>query len=300
MTMENGCTDSFHEAKKSYSRCALATLSVVLLMQGCGLLVSLSLDLTGMEISSSMATLLTQLPLPLILFAAYALLRPGKETAIPRTELHPGDFLTLLPAALPIVYGGNLLGTLLASVLTMGTAFNRLALLSAQMDIPLALYVVFLGPLAEELFFRGALLPRMSRYGQKTALLFSALFFALYHVNVYQWFYAFGLGLLLGAVYLKTGSIRAGYILHAAINLLGGVLPALISSDRALVSFALIMLALSGFGIIPLLRFKREMTFEPAPLELPSDIGKRAASRNTSFVLLLVVTLALALLDLYT
>ena len=298
--MENGFTDSFHQAKQTYSRCALITLAVEILIQGCGVLLSLLLN--GLPLSPSAGTLLTQLPVPLILLAAGFLLRGREEKLSFHTALRPAEWLRLFLIALPIIYGGNLLGNLLASALTMGKAYNRLGMLTARMDLPLALYIVFLGPFSEEFFFRGALLPRMVPYGQKTALILSALFFALYHVNLYQFFYAFGIGLLLGAVALKTGNILAGFLLHASVNLLGGVLPVLLTqgSDSALVWFSLAMLTLAVFGIAPLRRFRQEMTFAPAPLELPSDISARAAARNTGFVLLLVFSLGFIFLDLFS
>ena len=297
--MENGCMDSFHEARRTYSHCALITLSALLLIQGLGFL--LSWLVRDLSLRPQDALLITQLPLPLVLIPAYFWLRPKEREAAAPGAIRPEEFPALFPAALPIIYGGNLLGNLLASLLTMGRAVNRLGELSSRMTVPLALYVTCVGPLAEELFFRGMILPRMTRFGQKTALVFSALLFALYHVNLYQFFYAWGLGLLLGALYLKTGSIRMGYVLHAAINLLGGVLPPLLLnlSLEAVAVFGLIMLVLSGFGVAFLLRFKRETVFPPAPKELPPDIGRQAAFRSAGFVLLLILSLAGSLLDLY-
>ena len=297
--MENGCMDSFHEAKRTYSHCALITLSALLLIQGLGLL--LSWLIRDLSLRPQDALLITQLPLPLVLIPAYFWLRPKEQEAAAPGAIRPEEFPALFLAALPIIYGGNLLGNLLASLLTMGRAVNRLGELSSRMTVPLALYVTCVGPLAEELFFRGMILPRMTRFGQKTALVFSALLFALYHVNLYQFFYAFGLGLLLGTLYLKTGSIWMGYVLHAAINLLGGVLPPLLLnlSLEAVAVFGLIMLVLSGFGVAFLLRFKRETVFPPAPKELPPDIGRQAAFRSAGFVLLLILSLAGSLLDLY-
>ena len=297
--MENNCMDSFHEARRTYSHCALITLSALLLIQGLGLLLSWLIQ--GLSLRPQDALLITQLPLPLVLIPAYFWLRPKEQETAAPGAIRPEEFPALFLAALPIIYGGNLLGNLLASLLTMGRAVNRLGELSSRMTVPLALYVTCVGPLAEELFFRGMILPRMTRFGQKMALVFSALLFALYHVNLYQFFYAWGLGLLLGALYLKTGSIRMGYVLHAAINLLGGVLPPLLLnlSLEAVAVFGLIMLVLSGFGVMFLLRFKRETVFPPALKELPPDIGRQAAFRSAGFVLLLILSLAGSLLDLY-
>ena len=277
--MENGCMDSFHEARRTYSHCALITLSALLLIQGLGLL--LSWLVRDLSLRPQDALLITQLPQPLVLIPAYFWLRPKeRETASPGA-IRPEEFPALFLAALPIIYGGNLLGNLLASLLTMGRAVNRLGELSSRMTVPLALYVTCVGPLAEELFFRGMILPRLTRFGQKMALVFSALLFALYHVNLYQFFYAWGLGLLLGALYLKTGSIRMGYVLHAAINLLGSVLPPL------LLSLSLEAVAVFGLPVDQMIpqalhavRLRRDVS---APFQTGNGLSarpQRAAARH--------------------
>ena len=296
--MDNGRSDTYHEAQRTYSRCALITLAVMALMQGLGFLAGALLE--GLDLSRSAALLLSQLPVPLVLTAAWLAFRP-RENQPRGTDLSPREFPRLLLAVLPVVYGGNLVGSLLASLMTMGTAVNRLETVIGRMDLPLAVYMVLIGPLAEELFFRGALLPRMTRYGEKTALILSALFFALYHVNLYQLFYAFGIGLMLGALYLKTGSVRAGYLLHASVNLLGGVVPNLVlnASPAAVIGFGAAVLTLAVIGIAPLRRLIAETRFAPAPEELPSDIGRRAATRNAGFILLAVLSLLMILADLF-
>ncbi len=55
----------------------------------------------------------------------------------------------------------------------------------------------------------------LRRYGEKTAIMFSALAFALFHMNVFQFFYAFGLGLMFGYVYTRTSRLRYSVAMHA-------------------------------------------------------------------------------------
>ena len=87
---------------------------------------------------------------------------------------------------------------------------------------------VILAPIGEELVFRKLLIDRLRRWGDKIAILISAAFFALFHGNLFQFFYAFLLGLILGYLYTRTGRIRYSIFLHAAVNLTGGILiPAL-------------------------------------------------------------------------
>jgi membrane protease YdiL (CAAX protease family) len=51
----------------------------------------------------------------------------------------------------------------------------------------------------------------------------SAVTFGLLHMNLYQFFYAFALGLVFAYIYLRTGRLRYTAILHAVINFMGSV-----------------------------------------------------------------------------
>ncbi len=78
---------------------------------------------------------------------------------------------------------------------------------------------VVIAPVAEELFFRGVVLTAWEReYGPRVALIGSAALFALAHISVVQALPIFALGLLLGVVYRRTGSLPASIALHAAFN----------------------------------------------------------------------------------
>lgn len=72
-------------------------------------------------------------------------------------------------------------------------------------------------PAAEELFFRGYLLGALARYGRKEAAAACALVFALMHGDVLILPHA-ALGLLLGLIVLRTDSLLASVIVHAAYN----------------------------------------------------------------------------------
>lgn len=69
---------------------------------------------------------------------------------------------------------------------------------------------------------------RLRKYGDKTAILISALLFALMHGNLSQFFYALGLGILFGYVYARTGKLRYSIGLHMIINFLGSFVGSLI------------------------------------------------------------------------
>ena len=81
-------------------------------------------------------------------------------------------------------------------------------------------YGCVLGPVMEEFVFRGIILRGLLKsYSNKTAILLSALIFAIFHLNLIQGMVAFLLGLLLGYVYIKTHSIYLCMLTHIINNI---------------------------------------------------------------------------------
>ncbi len=93
-------------------------------------------------------------------------------------------------------------------------------------NLLLVVAVVGTGPILEEMTFRGVILHRWTRrWGLLPAALLTSLFFCLLHLNLPG---TFLLGLVLCAVYVRTGSLWLAIGLHAANNLaalLVGLLP---------------------------------------------------------------------------
>jgi len=75
----------------------------------------------------------------------------------------------------------------------------------------------FIIPVVEELLFRGALYERLrARHSPLAAMLLTSIAFGLCHDN---FIFAFSMGVLLNSVYVRTGSLRAAILVHAAVNL---------------------------------------------------------------------------------
>lgn len=94
--------------------------------------------------------------------------------------------------------------------------------LEGLMSIPGGYMVIaLLPPVVEELVFRGAVLRSLLEWKpeKKWAMIaLSALFFSLVHLNPAQMPHAFLIGLLLGWMYTRTGSIVPGVAYHWANN----------------------------------------------------------------------------------
>ena len=101
--------------------------------------------------------------------------------------------------------------------------------LDSSITLPMLLYSVLLAPVCEELIFRGTTMHLARR-----ALPFwlantmQALLFGLFHMNWIQGIYAFALGLVLGYVCEKGGSIYYSILLHILFNLWGTVISTLL------------------------------------------------------------------------
>lgn len=73
-------------------------------------------------------------------------------------------------------------------------------------------------PLTEEFAFRGIVLGSLKKYGNAFAIITSAIIFGVIHGNFQQMPFAFLVGLVLGFVTVKTGSIWTAVIIHAFNN----------------------------------------------------------------------------------
>ncbi len=76
------------------------------------------------------------------------------------------------------------------------------------------------GCIVEEVSMRGVTYLRMKRYwGKRKAMIFSALVFGIYHLNMVQAVYAFFLGLFFAWLYDRYDSLWAPIIAHMSANL---------------------------------------------------------------------------------
>ena len=102
--------------------------------------------------------------------------------------------------------------------------------------------VSFLAPIGEELLFRGVVFSyARGALKKKWAILFQAVLFGIYHLNLVQFVYALVIGYILGVLADRAGSIVPGIVLHVIINLSAYLVPAFFIDNipKAGLSFAL-------------------------------------------------------------
>lgn len=126
-------------------------------------------------------------------------------------------YAALMIIAFRVLFDNSL--TLWVSKISMPEFINQAFEELAVSPIILILSVVVVAPIYEEIIFRGILLKGMTKKINPTiALVISALFFALVHMNIPQGVNAFLLGLVIGFIYLRTGSIYLSIFAHFVNN----------------------------------------------------------------------------------
>ena len=129
------------------------------------------------------------------------------------------------------------------------------------------MWLIYRSSVVEEIAFRKLIIDRTVQFGEKNAVLFSAMIFGLMHGNFYQAFYAFGIGLVFGYIYTRSGKIRYTIILHIIFNLICGVLPSYFP-DEIFLSF--VELASALLGLIFIIAFRKKIRFRKTLFELSS------------------------------
>ena len=138
-----------------------------------------------------------------------------------RRPMGPLRLCKALITTLGLVYLSNLLTLLLTQLIgsLRGQAVTNPV--DSLAGYPMAHNLLLGGvsaPLSEEYLFRRLLLERLRPYGDKFAILASALCFGLFHGNLNQLFYAFAVGALFAYVVLRTGCLWQSILLHALVN----------------------------------------------------------------------------------
>lgn len=136
-----------------------------------------------------------------------------------------GKFAACLVVTLGLGLAGGALGQLVEWLKPWGSSTN--GLYDIFMNSALwsnVLVAVIMAPVVEELFFRKLVMDRLLGFGEGPAILMSGLMFGMAHGNFFQFFYAFGIGILWAYVYAKTGKVSYTIAGHMIFNFLNGVI----------------------------------------------------------------------------
>ncbi|MDF2587509.1 MAG: hypothetical protein K0S41_1350 [Anaerocolumna sp.] len=164
------------------------------------------------------------------------------------------------------------------------------------------IFACIVAPIFEEITFRGILLSKLRIFGDKTAIWLTALAFGLFHLNLFQFFYATVLGIIFAYVAIKTNRIKYTIILHICINTMGSIImPNLaLSGNRLLISLAgviIILLLVTGIGLF--IKEKKNITFEPPIYPLESSLRRKLIYGNNGILSYIILCSILTVLVLF-
>lgn len=207
-----------------------------------------------------------------------------------------------------IVYVFNLLTVLLTYVIELIKSGHVISpveeLITDSSPWLTLLCVVIISPVIEEFLFRKIILNKLRDYGDKIAILFTAVAFGLYHGNISQFFYATALGCLFAYLTLKTNRIQYTIFLHIFINAMGSlILPYLIGSgsqqwewiDRLQI-VSLLVIILVVLGIFFIIKNRKNVNLLEGRIDIPKEEKFKLLWLNPGMISYFLITFGLAIL----
>lgn len=310
-------------ARKHLGRVALAMGIIVVLSTLAQLLISALLELFPVfdgfvKTHYWLEWILSLIPLyGCAIPPALMLLKTVPEKKPQRARVKALYFLEFIPICIFLMYTGSLLGQGLSYVVTGGTATNPVEEYLTDNNLLKVISVVILAPLVEEYVFRKQIIDRALPYGEKWAILLSAVAFGLMHQNIFQFFYAAGLGLLLGYVYVRTGCLWYTIALHGIVNFMGGVIAPWMLQVSAIAengaesvgakeaillliasAYSMALIGLFFFGLVRLIVRCKQLVWFPGEKELPKGKGFPTVFLNPSMILYTLICVGIMVLSL--
>lgn len=204
-----------------------------------------------------------------------------------------GAFLVCMSA----LFFGNLIGQGFMSIVSMFQGkpmINPVEEALSQLSTwAIVVVMVVMAPICEEILFRKILIDRIRIYGDKAAILISGFVFGLIHGNFYQFFYAFGVGMVFAYVYISTGKLGYTIVFHMIINFLGSVAALCIQDSLWLAAgySAFILISVIA-GTALLFSIRKELVFEPGVVEVWGKGSAKKMYLNAGMILFFIISAA--------
>ncbi|MBQ8718365.1 MAG: CPBP family intramembrane metalloprotease [Clostridia bacterium] len=229
-TDQNFSAQREQTARRAFSRIGISVVVMIGVWLSLNLLISIFALAANPDLITSPTFAMFSSTLPLICIAipvAYAIV---KNMPSVKPEVQPpigaAKLVIVLFACMGIMIAGNLISNLAMSFFSAITGLEPANSLDVVLDAPIwvvTLCAVILSPIFEEILCRGFLLRRLLPYGEIPAIMISSIIFACIHGNLFQFVYAFGIGVVFSILYLRTGRFGYCVILHIIINALGSL-----------------------------------------------------------------------------
>ena len=225
------------------------------------------LDLLSVYEDTSFSIAVSIISLYLIAFPIFVLVMKLANDSCHKVtaNISVNQYLRAIFICFPVLNVLALMSNKLASILSGGESENALVSVIESKNIAAVIMIAVLAPIFEELICRKIIIDRTRRYGEFTSIMLSSFVFGMFHCNIYQIFYAFALGIILGYVYMRTGNVILTIIMHMIINSSSSILYPL--APELYNYYVYTMVALGVISIIYTL-IKRDVKIEPAKNEV--------------------------------
>ncbi len=195
------------------------------------------IDQMGLELDNNISSLLSVGIMYGIAFPIFYFLvkRLPKSTSKGREIPTAKNWIIWIVMSFGMGYIGNMIGQILMLLLQVVSGIQVLNPVEEMID-SLNLGVLFfttviVAPIMEEWIFRKIIIDRLRPYGEVVCVVLSGISFGLFHGNFFQFFYAAGIGMIFASIYYSTGKLQYSILLHALINLFGGVIPVILIGE---------------------------------------------------------------------
>ena len=211
-----------------YNKVALVIIINTLIFNVGALVTRFVLEaLFGEEVWTDMVRVLYSCGFPILaevtsILIGIALLKLDFKPMFTRENYTGMTVAKLITLSLGLQTAASFIVTFIDEILKIFGLEGATADLSATTSLPANLimyfYACLLGPVLEELLYRGVILQSMRKYNERFAIFLSAAVFGLMHQNYQQAILGFLVGIPLAIVTIKSGSIIPAIFTHIFLN----------------------------------------------------------------------------------
>lgn len=167
----------------------------------------------------------------------------------------------------------------------------------SQMSTTLShfIYVGLLGPVTEEIIFRGFIVGALKKYGKVFAICVSAILFGLLHGNLVQGIFAIGVGIIFAYVTVEY-SIKWAMALHIANNFIFAELLTYLIKGMSEITQFIIQESIFGFFFMSamIILVKNQHTIKDY-IKKHEGVRIRSAFTSVMTIIYCIVTIGLAM-----
>lgn len=226
----------------------------------------------------------------IIIFGLWYYMRyEGNYLPNPHRTFHPLTILGVVMLTPGMQYLSTYIVSFTASLFPKWLESYEELLETAGLDDTLTLgmflYSVIFAPLSEELIFRGVTMRQARKvFPFWAANLMQAVLFGIFHMNMIQGIYAFCLGLILGYICERGGSIYHSILLHMLFNFWAAVISQFVTIGDSAFAFLFWLffgIAMSTCGILVFTLGAKKCSLA-ATSDTLSDCNDNSCTSNTT------------------